>query len=129
MGKDVENLWMPLKFHTPQSCLLTSGIIPKRCARNSSLRTVEFASSWTQSMAIIGVSAIITRRIELATLKSVSSMLNFTNSSLSSRICTYVQWNMKLISVLFLIVVRLSHKTWHLWYEHWVSVKYIFNKC
>jgi hypothetical protein len=45
---------------------------------------VEFASSWTQSIAMVGVSAIMTRRIELATLMSVSSSWNLTSSSVSS---------------------------------------------
>jgi hypothetical protein len=44
----------------------------------------EWQPTWTQSMATVGVSAIMMRRMELATLRSVSSSWNLTTSSVNS---------------------------------------------
>ena len=48
------------------------GISPSRCAMYSSLRTLEFSWYSTRSMAKVGTSAIMIRRIVLAMLVSVS---------------------------------------------------------
>ena len=58
------------------------------CAKNSSLITVELASNWTQSMAMVGVSAIITLRMEFATDRSVSSSWKVTISDVKSVMVT-----------------------------------------
>lgn len=50
------------------------GINPIRCAKNSSLKTVEFASSLTQSIANVGVSAINTLLKLFATLKDTTDI-------------------------------------------------------
>lgn len=57
-------------FSTTSS--LMRGMSPIRWAKNSSNRTVELASNWTQSMANIGVSAMKTLLSEFATLKQKS---------------------------------------------------------
>ena len=67
---------------------LVRGMRPSLWAMNSSLRTEELTSISTRSMAMVGTSAIITRRSALAKLASVSRSSNFMMSSLTSRIFT-----------------------------------------
>ena len=64
------------------------GTSPIRCARNSSKRTLVFCSISSLSMASVGTSAIITRRIEFAMERSVLLSVNRIRSSVSSCIST-----------------------------------------
>ena len=47
------------------------GMSPTLCEMNSSLSTVEFSSNCTQSMAMVGVSAMNTLRMLFATLDNI----------------------------------------------------------
>ena len=64
----------------------TSGMRPRRCAMNSSQRHEEFSITSTRSMAMVGTSAMITRRSALAMDVSVPVRTNLMVSSVIS--CT-----------------------------------------
>ena len=62
--------WQSRVYTTSSICLEFRGISPRRCAMNSSASTEVLASTSTRSIAMIGISASITRRRELANASS-----------------------------------------------------------